>query len=61
MEISFSHTGGLGIPTLDDFLNNDRDNELEIRYGDALINIILQHIKKMAAKEIIILVLSSLQ
>ena len=52
---------GLGIPTLDDFLNNDRDNELEIRYGDALINIILQHIKKMAAKEIIILVLSSLQ
>jgi hypothetical protein len=48
VEISFCHTGGLGIPALDDFLNN----ELEIRYGDALINIILQHIKKWQLKKL---------
>jgi len=52
VEISFCHTGGLGIPALDDFLNNDRDNELEIRYGDALINIILQHIKKWQLRKL---------
>jgi hypothetical protein len=57
VEISFYHTGGLGTPALDGFLNNAIDNELEIRYAkDFWEASCFNPLNKSAAKEIMILI-----